>query len=411
MSLIVKDKRFIKILAANIFSSIGSGITMIAIPWMIVTRENGASTLGYVILLLTIILFLIAPFIGNLVDQLSRKKLLLCSEMIGFIIISLFVIVGFINGSYTTWHLVILFSSGMLYDSVFYPTLFAMNQEIFDRSQYKVLNGMMEIQGQLSAVVAGGIASILIGKIELHWILIMDAITYAVAFLILSTIPYIKTKYPSHEMIDTSFRKKMREGYDYLKERPFLFLLLFSAFTPYIVIMITNYVFPIYIEATLQADGSIYGIHEMLYGIGALLAGMIIPVLIQRFGNIKILLAGILMFTLSMILTAIFPVIILFLILSIIFGLGHAITRITRNILMMEIIPNDKMGRVESLFRSIGLAIQITFLGIFTVMIPKIGTIPAVSILSLILIVSVVTAFIGKQYFSRDLMKKYSTRK
>ncbi|MFS1512048.1 MFS transporter [Chengkuizengella sp. SCS-71B] len=398
MSLIVRDKRFIKILAANIFSSIGSGITMIAIPWMIVTRENGASTLGYVTLLLTIILFLIAPFIGNLVDQHSRKKLLLYSEMIGFIIISLFVLIGFINGNYNTWHLVVLFSIGMLYDSLFYPTMFAMNQEIFDHSQYKTLNGLMEIQGQLSAVIAGGIASILIEKIELQWILIIDAITYVIAFVILSTIPYIQKEQLNHEMIDTSFWQRMREGYVYLKERPFLFLLLFSAFTPYIVIMVTNYVFPIYIEATLQADGKIYGIHEMLYGIGSLLAGMIITLLIHKFGNIKILLAGIFMFTISMILTAIFPVIILFLLISITFGLGHAITRITRNILMMEIIPNDKMGRVESLFRSIGLALQITLLGVFTVMIPKIGAIPAVSILSLLLIVSIVTAFIGKQY-------------
>ncbi|MFS1514723.1 hypothetical protein VQL36_20270 [Chengkuizengella sp. SCS-71B] len=54
MSLIVQDKRFLKILTANIFSSIGSGITVIAIPWMIVTGENGASTFGLVSLSLTI---------------------------------------------------------------------------------------------------------------------------------------------------------------------------------------------------------------------------------------------------------------------------------------------------------------------------------------------------------------------
>ncbi|MDP5275931.1 MFS transporter [Chengkuizengella axinellae] len=402
MSLIVQDQRFLKILTANIFSSIGSGITMIAIPWMIVTGENGASTFGIVSLILTIMLFLIAPIIGNLVDQYSRKTLLLGSEMVGFIIISLFAIIGFINGSYATWHLVVLFASGMLYYSLFYPTMFAMNQEIFEPKQYKSLNGMMEIQGQLSAVVTGGIASLLIDVIDFQWILLIDAITYVIAFFILCTIPYTKTKQTTHSNADASFWGKMREGFIYLKERPLLFLFLFSAFIPFVAVMITNFVFPIYIESTLQAGGTIYAAHEMLYGIGALVAGMFVPFLIHKFGNIKIVLAGIFIFMVAIILTTIFPITILFLVVSVFFGLGNAGTRVARNTLMMEIIPNDKMGRVESLFRSLGLALRIALIGSFTIMIPKTGTLPAVSILSMILIVSLITAIIGKLYFKKN---------
>ncbi|MFS1511084.1 MFS transporter [Chengkuizengella sp. SCS-71B] len=400
MTSIFQDHRFIKILTANVFSSIGSGITMFAIPWVFVSKEGGADAFGYVSLITTIVLFFAAPLIGNLIDYQSRKKLLLWSQMIGFTMVGLFSLFGFFGVEYQTWHLVILFLTGSFYFSLFYPTMFAMNQEIFDRSLYKTLNGMMEIQGQLSTfIVAGGIASILLGRLDLHWILFIDAITYTIAFVILSTIPYIQSNRTHTER--KSFWRKMREGYDYLKDQPLLFFFLLSALIPFITVMITNYLFPIYIESTLKASGSIYGLQGMLFGIGSLLAGILIPLFIKRFGNVQIILIGIVTFTISMILVSIFPFTLLFLILSIFRGFGNASTRVARNTLMMETIPNEKIGRVNSLFETIGLMLRITLIGSFTVMIPKTGTIPAVSILSFILLLAVFMAMISKRYFHK----------
>ncbi|MDP5274766.1 MFS transporter [Chengkuizengella axinellae] len=399
MTSIFQDRRFIKILTANVFSSIGSGITMFAIPWVFVSKEGGANAFGYVTLITTIALFLAAPLIGNLIDYHSRKKLLLWGQLIGFTMVGFFASIGFLGMEYQTWHLVLLFLTGSFYFSLFYPTMFAMNQEIFDRSLYKSLNGMMEIQGQLSTfIVAGGIASILLETVDLHWILLIDAVTYTIAFLILSTIPYIHSKQTSSKR--KSFWGKMHEGYVYLKDQPLLFFFLLSAFIPFITVMVTNYVFPIYIEATLQASGSIYGLQGMLFGFGSLLAGIFIPVFIKKFGNVQIILIGILTFTISMIFISIFPFTLLFLILSILRGFGNASTRVARNTLMMETIPNEKMGRVNSLFETIGLMLRITLIGSFTVVIPTVGTILPVSILSLILVMAVIVAWVSRRYFS-----------
>ena len=58
---------------------------------------------------------------------------------------------------------------------------------------------------------------------------------------------------------------------------------------------------------------------------------------------------------------------------SVIFLYGLAIfhavgngTRVARNVLMMEEIPNEVMGRVDSLFRLIGTGIRIVLLMLFT---------------------------------------------
>ena len=181
MKNLYQDSRFWLIILANIASSIGSGITMIAIPWMLVTSEDGNAVFGYITISMTIISFIITPFVGSLVDRMSRKKLLLISEIVCLVALLFFTSIGFLGLSYEIWHYTLIYMIGSLYYTIFYPTMFAMNQEIFHKDQYKSLNGTMEVQGQLSSMIAGGVASILLMKWDLHLILLLVVLTYGAA--------------------------------------------------------------------------------------------------------------------------------------------------------------------------------------------------------------------------------------
>lgn len=170
MKNLYNDSRFRLIIFANIASSIGSGITMIAIPWLLVSSSNGSKVFGYVTISMTIISFLITPLVGNLIDKMSRKKLLLTSKIICLLVLLLFALIGFVGLTYEVWHYIIIYMIGSLYYTIFFPTMFALNQEIFHTDQYKTLNGTMEVQGQLSSVIAGALASILLSKWDLQYI-------------------------------------------------------------------------------------------------------------------------------------------------------------------------------------------------------------------------------------------------
>ena len=65
MTNLFQDSHFRLIIFANIAASIGSGITMIAIPWLLVTSENGEAVFGYVALCMTILSFILTPFVGT----------------------------------------------------------------------------------------------------------------------------------------------------------------------------------------------------------------------------------------------------------------------------------------------------------------------------------------------------------
>lgn len=384
MKNLYKDSRFRLIIFANIASSIGSGITMIAIPWMLVSSDNGNKVFGYITIAMTILSFILTPFIGNLVDKVSRKKLLITSEIICFALLFMFSLIGFLGLSYEIWHYMIIYVIGSLYYTIFYPTMFALNQELFTKDQYKSLNGTMEVQGQLSSMIAGALASILLLKWDLHYILLLDTLSYGAAIYFYMKLPYVRL---TIEKTGKLVKSQASEGLRYMLARPSVFLFLLFSFMPFIGVMLTNYLFPVYLVDVLEADASVYGLEGMIYAIGAIIAGVFVPTLSSKLGNEKTIILGVFVYTIaiSLIVFVDLPV---YLSLMLFLAIGNSSTRVARNSFLMDSIPNNIIGRVDSLFRTLGLLIRILLLALFTEMVSSELIIYCFIVLSAILLLS-----------------------
>ncbi|WP_240371544.1 MFS transporter [Anoxybacteroides rupiense] len=385
MNSLYRDRRLHYLLLANTFSSIGTGITMTAIPWLFVQKSGGETAFGYMTTAITIMMFLLTPYIGMWIDRFSRKKILLVGEVIGFSISLLFALLGR-AGEYKVWHLAVLFASGSLYYFLIYPTLFAFNQELFVKEQYKQLNGMMEIQGQLATVISGGAASVMIDHIPFSWILSLDALTYVLAFLCIWLIPYKRSFVESKDQ--SLFREKMLEGYRYMKERPSLFWFLLASFMPFIGVMMTNYLHPIYIADVLKQGSSVYGIQSMVYGIGAAIAGLVTPILLKRMAIERSVALSVGIYAVSITMFLLCQQTAIFYVLVVLTAFANAGARVARSSLMMESIPNDKMGRVDSLFRALGFMIRTLLLSVFTGAVAAQHILLPYAILNILLIIS-----------------------
>ncbi len=399
MKNLFQDSRFRLIIFANIASSIGSGITMIAVPWLLVTSDNGDAVFGYVALCMTILSFILTPFVGHLIDQMSRKKILLISQMVSLIMLLIFSIMGFVGASYEIWHYMIIYMIGSLYYTFFYPTMFALNQEIFSKEQYSSLNGTMEIQGQLSSMIAGGVASVLLTKWDLHYILLLDACTYAAAIYFYLKLPY---KRRTNSEKKRTAKTKGAEGIKYMWKSPVLFVFLLFSTMPFIGVMLTNYLFPVYLTDVLKASGSIYAFQSMIYAIGAITAGVIIPMIARKIGNEKTIILSVVLYTIviSLIIHVNLPI---YLTIMFFIAIGNSGARVARNSFLMSRIPNDIIGRVDGVLRSVGLFLRIVLLGIFTGMASSGMILSSFIILSGILFVASIAVFITwKKGFETD---------
>ncbi|SFA80857.1 MULTISPECIES: MFS transporter [unclassified Bacillus (in: firmicutes)] len=408
MANLYSDKRFFFILAANILSSIGSGITMIAIPWLLVSEVDGGKIFGYITIAMTAVNFVLTPMIGHIVDRYSRKNILLVGESLGFILITIFSIYGLMGFEYQIWHYLILFGTGSFYYNLFYPAIFAFNQEIFDKSVYRSLNGAMEIQGQLSSVLAGALAAVLLTKVGLEWLLLIDALTYLAAFLFFKAIPYVQKPLSNQ---GEAFLMKLTEGYRFMKVRPALFFFLLASFMPFIGVMVTNYVFPVYLAEVLKAEAAVYGMQTTIYGVGAVIAGILIPVISLKWGNRYTIL-----FTVFLYATAISTIVLtssisVYFLLTVLLAFGNAGTRVARNAFMMDVIPNAIMGRVDSLFRVVGLGIRLLLLTIFTQLSSQDHISYSFYLLSAVLIAAFLTVlFSSRKFVETDTHTLLKTR-
>src|SRR5579885_1316399 len=82
---LLRDTRVQRLLVANTLGSTGSGVTIFAVPWLMVHRANGNDVFRWTTMATPLVLFLFIPYYGSCVALSSRKTMLLGGELFGFI--------------------------------------------------------------------------------------------------------------------------------------------------------------------------------------------------------------------------------------------------------------------------------------------------------------------------------------
>lgn len=350
---LLRDTRVTRLLVANTLGSIGSGVTIFSVPWLLVHQAGGSAAFRWITIATTLALFVLMPYWGAWVDRHSRKTALLTSELFGCAATLTMAFTGLALGGFATWQLMTIYFCGMLYYTLHYPAKFALIQQIFDRSQYQSLIGLLEIQGQTAMMIAGGLGGYLVEHIPLWAILLFDAATYLTSFFIQSTLPYQATHLAASSapaLAKPSVWRAVAEGWRWLRDRPRLTVFLTCSLLPFVIVMAGNYLFPIYVSQTLQAGAAWFAGGEIVFALGAILAGALLPRLISQHsaattipGTMLVFLAG-----LVLVITLRHPV--AYLAAGALLGFGNAGCRVARSALLLHLVPNEMMGRVGGFY-------------------------------------------------------------
>lgn len=353
---LLRDSRVQRLLVANTLGSIGSGVTIFSVPWLLVHRPGGNAAYGWITIATTIVLFAIMPYYGAWVDRHSRKTALLASEAWGCFATITMAVVGLALGQFATWQLMTTYFCGMLYYTLHYPAKFAMIQQMFDRSQYQSLTGLLEIQGQTAMMIAGGLGGWLVEHVPLWAILLFDAATYLTSFLIQATLPYEPTHLATRPSSLAAPAAKpsvwgaVAEGWRWLQDRPQLTIFLTCSLMPFIIVMAGNYLFPIYVAQTLHASALYFAGGEIVFAIGAILAGFVLPRLISQHSAASTIPATMFSYFVGLVIITLLPHPFIFLAASVLLGFGNAGCRVARSALLLNIVPNEMMGRVGGFY-------------------------------------------------------------
>ena len=415
----VKNKQSLNLLfTANGISGFAQGISMLAIPWYFTKSQSGTYfNVSYGII--TAIVLFFGLYAGTLVDRFSRKANFLGNNLVCGILILAISILGYINGALDDFWVMAVFGITMLNYNIHYPTLYAFGHEITEPQYYNKVNSNIEVVGQSTSILSGAFAALLIegvasgkGKLfgfevnmpfeiprwEIWEVFMLNTVTYFIAAAVVIMIRYTPVKQAKVEL--GSIWKRVVSGFTYLKQHPmFLIFGLFSYSVFAMLLVEIHAVLPGYVERHLQEQGSVFAAADLIYAIGALCAGLFVSKVFSSTHTVKAIII------LTLITAGIFfwgfaskSVVVIYLI-SIILGFTNAGIRVLRLTYLFNHIPNELMGRVNSIFNMANVLTRTLFIFLFSMPFFTFGNhmIWAFLVMSFFLLVSGVVLWVNLQ--------------
>ncbi len=205
-----------------------------------------------------------------------------------------------------------------------------------------------------------------IPKWEIWEIFMLDATTYFIAAALIYSIKYKPVKEKVVEL--GSVFKRMKTGFVYLKQNPYLLWFGVFSYAVFAALLVCIHsLLPIYVEKHLHEDGSVFAAADLIYAIGALSAGLFVG---KVFGSNQTLRAIIL-------LTALAGCLFLWVFFTksvwvvygfcVLLGFSNAGIRVLRLTYFFQHLPNEVMGRVNSIFNMSNVLTRSLFIFLFSI--------------------------------------------
>nr|WKN38247.1 MFS transporter [Tunicatimonas sp. TK19036] len=371
---------------ANGISGFAQGITMLAVPWYF-AQQGLSSQFNLTYGIITFMTLLWGLTAGTIVDRFNRKQVFLLTNTVEGAILILVAGYGFFNGGLSSLLIIMVFATTVFGFYLHYPNLYAFAHEVSSESEYTKVTSSIEIVGQSTNVLAGAFAALLLEGLSwspsfslagqtvsfsltieawsMHEIFMMDGITYIISIILIGLIHYV----PRHaDTIERgAFLKRLKSGFRYLKQHPTVFRFGFFSHSIFVIMLVQLHaLMPLYITQHLKAGGHVFGGVEVLYGLGALSAGIGVSRLFRKVDTIYSIIILMAITTGALLLSATTRSIGLFLCVGALIGFTNAGTRVLRLAYLFKYIPNEVIGRVNSIFSILNVSMRVFFIMLFS---------------------------------------------
>ncbi|MBH76001.1 MAG: hypothetical protein CMP68_02425 [Flavobacteriales bacterium] len=242
------------------------------------------------------------------------------------------------------------------------------------KKNYVKINSYIEIVGQSTTVAAGGLAAILlsglsfksinINPLSIEKILLIDSITFLIGSLIISKIKFSKKK---NKRRSDDILKRLYVGIKFLKSNKLI--LIFGICSHIIFAFILTELFtllPLLIKNFFTKGAYVFAITDLCYAVGALFSGFFVHKWITYIDKIRLSFLLIIFTSISILVMISNKSLVSLFTISIILGLSNSGVRILRNSFLFDNVPNDKIGRVISIFVSINTMIRVVLIFVFS---------------------------------------------
>lgn len=357
---LLRQNKFRNFFFADIISGFGVGMATVGANWYVLQQTHSDSIVGMFLAINVLAGFLISPIAGWITDKFMRRNVIIATfafRAIPIALIALWLYLFKFN-LIAMYLLAIVTGAGWV---AYMSSSRSYVQAIVPDNLLGMANSFIEISLQVGMFLAGAASGVVINYVGFIPILILNVILFSIAIILMFTSPV------DHQTIaKTENNVKENSVFRYVLEHKLILILGLISILPLIVTQLFNVSMPGYVSNILNDNSIAYGITDMCYGIGGLVAGLLSAWLLNKFNKQHLLIAfftiaSIALFSLFILKSTLLTYSFAFLI-----GLSNSSLRVTINTILMRVVKKSYMGRTTSMWTGGAQFIEIfssTFIG------------------------------------------------
>lgn len=347
----VKHRPFGLLWAGQTASRLGDSLYRIALAWWVLEKTGSASAMG------TVLVFSFTPMIifllvgGITADRLPRLKVMLASDLLRGILVSLVAVLAF-SGRLEIWHIYLLSLVFGFADAFFQPAYAAVLPQITPQVLLPGANALTTLSGQLAGIAGPAIGAFIVKLGGTSLAFALNGASFFIAGACI--LPLFSSLQANPPQAGTGEKPgilvDIREGWNAVVATPWLGIsILLAAFANMVMSGPLNIALPFFVRETLHKDVDSFGWLLSMSSFGSVTAALIMSRFhkYRRRGFFIYLpwISASLMVAAVGMLTSVPPAVcVLFL-----FGFFISIGSLVWVNALQEMVPTHLLGRVSSL--------------------------------------------------------------
>lgn len=267
-------RTFLVVWSGQLVSILGTTMTGFGLSMWIYVETGSVTQLAMVSLAFSLPTVLLSPFAGALVDRWDRRVVMLAADSAAGLG-TLAILLLYSSDALQLWHIYVVAGVGAMANTFQSPAWMASIPLLVPKHQLGRANGMDQVNGGMSLVVAPLVAGILLAAFDLPGVLLVDLATFVVALVTLSIVRFPRPE-SQPEMSTGTLRGDVVVGWRWLKvRRGLLGLLIVFASINFTLSFFNVLLFPLVLSfASEVSTGTVFSIG----GIGTLVGSLAVGV-------------------------------------------------------------------------------------------------------------------------------------
>ena len=332
---LLKNARFVRLWIGQGLSFVGDFVSTVALVILVVDVSGSASAVGGV-LVARLLPTLASPLVGVLADRLDRRTVLVAGDLVRAVLV-----VGLIFAR----DLPVIYALAFLLGAartVFNPTVRAAFPAVVGGGDLTRANAIISGTFSFSVMAGPALGGVLVASVGVEAAFLLDALTFLVSAVLLSTIPLPAPERGEEE----GFFRELRAGFGYLAGARVPLAIVAGAF---LATLTANAAIPAEVflaKVTFDAGDVGYGLLASLWGGGMILGSALTVVFAGRMNLLSLYFASVFATALAFVGVGLSPTFALALGAIAVAGAANGVDNVATDTVLQKRVPDAFMGRV-----------------------------------------------------------------